>query len=202
MVADGDFGAPYAGAGRLRLHLRCPAVVAVPHVEGEKRLVADGAERAEIGEPVAVEKVKHESGEPVPPSGVRGEGAPLSLAQNPRADHEVDPALQDGLHELRHFAGAVAVVSVHEDHDVGRLFREVGDSREAGLPVARAGLEEHGGALGLRDLGRSVTASVVDDHDLACERSWYFGENLGERALFVERGNDDDNPHWACWLSV
>jgi hypothetical protein len=132
------------------------------------------------------------------PSGREAPERPAPVGQNTRADHEVGATLENGRNQIDHFGGTVAVVSVHEDHDRGRLLREVGDSSQASLSVARARLGEHGGAGGSRDFGSPVAAPVIDDDDLARETSRYLGENLGEGSLFVEGGNDDDNPHWAC----
>src|SRR3990172_3544401 len=198
MIADGNLDGRDAGAGGLRLHLRRPSIVTVLHVEREKRLVADGTEGAEVRESVAVESVEDARSEPISPAGVRRQSAPLPFAQDAGADHEVGSTLEDGLHETDHLRGPVAVVSVHEDHDLGRRLGEVGDSGEASLSVARAGLGEHRGAGSLRDLGSPVAASVIDHDDLTRETSRYLGENFGEGSLFVEGGNDDDNPHWAC----
>src|SRR4051794_34019782 len=59
-VVDRDLDDAEPATERLHLHLDGPAVVAVVHLERSQRVPADRAERAEVGEAVAVERADHE----------------------------------------------------------------------------------------------------------------------------------------------
>ena len=64
-----------------------------------------------------------------------GSSAPASrVAEYARADHKVRAALNDRLHQKRHFIGVVTVITVQEYDDIGFLERV--DAREAGPAVS------------------------------------------------------------------
>src|SRR5258706_9721467 len=86
-VANGNFGMAEPAARGPDLHLDRPAEILVPHPEGHEGVVADGAERSEVGVPRSVQGGEETGREPVPEPRVRGEGARLALPEDPGAHH-------------------------------------------------------------------------------------------------------------------
>ena len=118
-------------------------------------------------------------------------------AREPRPEDDVGGAALDRLDQARHLDGVVLEVGVLDHDDVAV---DVGDPRPDGCTLAAVRLpDEHDPALALpalRDRAGPVGGAVVDDDHLLVERKRVNAlEQLVERRLLVEGGDDEGDAH-------
>jgi hypothetical protein len=88
---------------------------------------------------------------------------------------------------LRH----VAVIGIHEGHDLGRLLRKIVEPGQTGGSVAPARFADDLRPVRLGALDGGVRTSVVDDDDTANPRVGNSLEDGREALLLVERGDQE-----------
>src|SRR5262249_21162230 len=146
-------------------------------------------EGTHVGEVRAIEKAEEQAREPSGDELRRVHAAGLAPAPDPRADDEILLAGKDGRDQAGYELGAIAAVAV-EEHDDLAVAMDVVHSRLAGPAIAALRLVNHPRAGGLSALGGAVAAAIVHDHDLADRLAQHGADDLADRLLLVQGGDD------------
>src|SRR5829696_4962271 len=183
-VAHRDLLEPPARGGGEQDHLQRPPEAAVADAEGEQRLAARGAHRAEVAQAHAGPAAQLEREGRVGDPGVQRPDRVRSGAAG--AEHEVRGPGRDRVDDARELARVERRVAVHEADDVG-----VGgaQAREAGRAEARLRLVHDAGAERRGELARAVARAVVDDDRVVA--AGHALEHPGQGVALVEHRQDD-----------
>ena len=194
-LADGDLDDGRAEAGGADLRLDGPAGGPLAEAEGVKKLAADEAERAEVGEKAAGEEAAPCAENAVGEDVLEVHQPPVFAEAGAAAEHHVGSAGTGG-EEGGEVAGVVGAVGGEEDVAIdGRVLAlEQIDGRLAAVAVAAGGGLGGEGTVGAGDFRGAVGGAVDADGEevaVAGEGGAQFGEHGSEAGLLVA-GRDDD----------
>src|SRR2546426_642622 len=169
---------PVPAPRRLDHHLNGPAVRLVLHAEVAENAGGDRPERADVGEPRAVERAHQRRHHTVPHALRERERAPGDAVTHARAEDQIGLTRQHGAQHARQLGWILVAVAIEEDEDV----RVTGGPRagQAGGPVATGRLTDHARAGGGGDLRGAVGAAVVHDDDLVDELARHLADNAAD----------------------
>src|SRR6516165_9721440 len=126
---------PEPRAGRPHLHFEVPAVSHLTHAEPRQRIGADCPERAHIGIPHSTDEADGGADQTAGEQLVRSHAAFFVQPAGPRADHEVEFAVEDRLHQCRDHLRPIAAIAIEKDQDLGPCLDRRSYTPSAGAAV-------------------------------------------------------------------
>jgi hypothetical protein len=178
-------------ARQARNHLHRPAVGILEQRHRPYEVVADGAERTEVGQRHLVGRPHQPGGQAVAEPRVPRQRPGLQVPVEPRTDDHVGRAADDWRDQANDLLRPVAVIGVEKHHDV-RL-SDVVEATATGTAVAALSFDDHRGPGGRRHLGSAIARAAIDDDDFGHDLARQIAEHQPDRCRLVERRDDDRN---------
>src|SRR6185437_5171034 len=167
VVAHRDLNHAEPSQGAFEYHLNRPAISRFFQRESAQYIRATGPKRTEITDFQSIQKPDQASGETIPKYLMPWQSSGRTPLMKAGAERNVRTPLSDGRQEIRQFRGPITVIAIKEHNHIRRICRS--QARQAGSPIAAAGLLKHAGSHPSGDLGGPVVRIAVHNDDLRCE---------------------------------
>lgn len=151
----------------------------------------EGSERRQVAKAPPVKEMDHRSDQSVAETCVGKKGADLVATSPPDPENEVGLVFENRAGEHTDLLRALLMIGVQENQNRRgvRHGRQEVHPRQAGRPVSTLSLRHEIRSTLYRDVRRSISRTVVDDHDGADPTIRQVGEKARKSLLFVEGGN-------------